>query len=257
MTVLSTAYDDREDLKMQVEDLDHAASPGEGLRLTKPLVASSATWRIWRAVRAARRRLWTWRHVAWMRKRRGSRRGTGRSQLPGADAHRRRVCWLAARRRGGAARAAHCVVVPQPVRFDYCQGDCAEWSLWADGGELSACTCACSCNMLFDDALNARLKRCFKNVRLHGARLAMFFGHQVDGLDDISDPTTVQCRPAMVMDTPKPIRPSSGARGERHLDCVRVLSARHPSCPRGGRTSSTARSIGLGIVLVGTLLGPF
>ena len=38
--------------------------------------------------------------------------------------------------------------------------DCADATLWASGGVLSACTCAYVNNKLFDAALNGRLKAC-------------------------------------------------------------------------------------------------
>ena len=87
---------------------------------------------------------------------------------------------------GGGASAAR-----DSIRL--IQGDCADGARWdaSAGGELSAATCVYICNVLFDDALNARLK-----ARLEASptvqRVAAFRPWPA-GLDGFGEPSVVQC----------------------------------------------------------------
>lgn len=96
------------------------------------------------------------------------------------------ACARLAQREEASTSSAAC------ARIRLIQGDCADGALWAaPGGELSACTCVYICNLLFDDALNARLK-----ARLEGAptvqRVAAFRPWP-DGLEGFGEPSVVQC----------------------------------------------------------------
>lgn len=71
------------------------------------------------------------------------------------------------------------------------RADCADESLWASGGELASCTCAYTCNLLFDDALNARLKQ--RVEACPSLRRVAAFRPWPDGLDGFGEPTAVAC----------------------------------------------------------------
>ena len=70
-------------------------------------------------------------------------------------------------------------------------GDCADAALWRGGGELSTCTCLYTCNILFDEALNARLRR-----RIAGCpsiRCVAAFERWPEGLDGFAEPYEMLC----------------------------------------------------------------
>jgi hypothetical protein len=71
------------------------------------------------------------------------------------------------------------------------QGDCADVAQWAAGGALSECTCAYLDNLLFDAALNARLKERLESC----ASMQRVAAHLQwpNGLDGFGDPVEVRC----------------------------------------------------------------
>jgi hypothetical protein len=79
------------------------------------------------------------------------------------------------------------------------EGDCAEESQWASGGELSSCSCVYMCNVLFDDALNARLKRCVESCS--AVRCVAAFRPWPSGLDGFGEPSMVQCETSWSSET--------------------------------------------------------
>ena len=76
-------------------------------------------------------------------------------------------------------------------RVQLIQGDCADAERWAAGGELSTCTCMYTCNVLFDAALNARLKQCVE--RCDTIRCVAAFQPWPEGLDGFREPYEVLC----------------------------------------------------------------
>lgn len=82
------------------------------------------------------------------------------------------------------------------------QGDCAEASLWAAGGELSACTCVYACNLLFDTALNARIKRRVEGCASIRCVAALRKADWPEGLAGFAEPYEVRCDTSW-----SPIRP--------------------------------------------------
>ena len=83
-------------------------------------------------------------------------------------------------------------------RIRLLQGDCADEVSWAPGGELSGCTCAYICNLLFDDALNARLKRCVETCEPI-ERVAVFKPWQ-GGLVGFGEPDVLRCQTSWAAD---------------------------------------------------------
>ena len=75
-------------------------------------------------------------------------------------------------------------------RVSLIQGDCADVARWT-GAELSACTCLYTCNLLFDEALNARLKQCVECCPR--IRCVASFREWPDGLAGFSAPYEVRC----------------------------------------------------------------
>lgn len=71
------------------------------------------------------------------------------------------------------------------------QADCADISLWAPGSKLSGCTCAYTANVVFDAALNTRLKRCFEAC--DSLRAVAAFVPFEDGLAGFGEPSMVGC----------------------------------------------------------------
>lgn len=85
------------------------------------------------------------------------------------------------------------------------QGDCADGSRWAAGtGELSACTVVYICNVLFDDVLNARLKRCVEACPT--VQRVAAFRPWPDGLEGFDEPSVVQCETSWSSENPAPVR---------------------------------------------------
>jgi len=70
-------------------------------------------------------------------------------------------------------------------------GDCADLRRWTAGGELSSCTCAYTCNLLFDEALNARLKQCIEECP--SIRCVAAYQLWPGGLVGFSEPYEVCC----------------------------------------------------------------
>lgn len=71
------------------------------------------------------------------------------------------------------------------------RGDCAVEESWAPGGDFSDCTCAYMCNMLFDEALNARLKRCVESCG--SIERVAVFKPWPGGLKGFGEPYEVRC----------------------------------------------------------------
>ena len=256
--VSSTAYDDYEDLKMQVEDLDVQLPPEERAALTAIGGTTAATYGEITAHGFAQlsKRLRLGPGDTFV----DCGSGVGRvveqaARNCGAD-RSYGVEFAGSRHAAAVARlgqhAAYGGAAAGPIRL--LQGDCADESLWADGGELSACTCAYSCNILFDDALNARLKRCFEQCA--PMRRVAVFRPWVDGLDGFSDPTTVQCETSWSADTPgrSVLGVELMASG---TSTVYVYERRASFLPAWWSDQLDGALIGLGIVLVGTVLGLF
>ena len=76
-------------------------------------------------------------------------------------------------------------------RVSLIQGDCADAERWAEGGELSACSCLYTCNLLFDEALNARLKQCVESCAT--IRRVAAYQPWPEGLDGFAAPYEVLC----------------------------------------------------------------
>ena len=70
------------------------------------------------------------------------------------------------------------------------QGDCADATWWAGSSEASKCTCAYTCNILFDDALNRRLKHCFEGC--DSIRRVAAFKQWSEGLKGFGEPFEVR-----------------------------------------------------------------
>lgn len=71
------------------------------------------------------------------------------------------------------------------------QGDCADLELWRTA-QLDACTVAFAANLLFDDTLNDRLKRCLEEAGTD-LRCVASLKAWPDGLDGFSEPEKVNC----------------------------------------------------------------
>lgn len=82
------------------------------------------------------------------------------------------------------------------------QGDCAEAALWAAEGELSTCTCVYACNLLFDAALNARIKRRVESCASIRCVAAFRKADWPEGLEGFAEPYEVRCDTSW-----SPIRP--------------------------------------------------
>ena len=72
------------------------------------------------------------------------------------------------------------------------QGDCADTSLWRAQATLNKCTVAFAANLLFDEALNARLKRCLEEEGT-ALRCVASLKAWPNGLQGFSEPTEVRC----------------------------------------------------------------
>jgi hypothetical protein len=100
------------------------------------------------------------------------------------------VEFAAARHDRAVARVA---VAAQDVasRISLIQGDAADEARWGAGGELSSCTCAYMCNVLFDETLNARLKACVESCP--SIRCVAAYTPWPDGLEGFSEPYELSC----------------------------------------------------------------
>ena len=256
--VLSTAYDDYEDLKMQVEDLDVQLPPEERAALA-PLVAPRPP-PMARSQRTDSRssanacasdlatRLWI-AEAAWVAS--WSRPLATAVQTA---AMRSRVCWLAARRRGGAARAACC------VRWCRSRSDSTIAGRLRRRVALGGWRRALGMHVrvFMQHTVRRRAERAAEALasamRLH-ERVAVF-RPWVDGLDGFSDPTTVQCETSWSADTPgrSVLGVELMASG---TSTVYVYERRASFLPAWWTDQLDGALIGLGIVLVGTVLGLF
>ena len=100
-----------------------------------------------------------------------------------ASRHSRAVARLKMKDEAGEAAAAS--------RVELLQGDCVEPARWAPGGALSTCTCVYTCNVLFDAALNAKIKQCVE--RCPTVRCVACFERWPSGLVGFSEPKEVVC----------------------------------------------------------------
>ena len=75
-------------------------------------------------------------------------------------------------------------------RVSLIQGDCADVVKWK-GEELSECTCLYTCNLLFDEALNARLKQCVEACP--SIRCVAAYQEWPGGLEGFAAPYEVRC----------------------------------------------------------------
>jgi hypothetical protein len=71
------------------------------------------------------------------------------------------------------------------------KGDCADADLWR-AGNLNQCTVAFAANLLFDDSLNARLKRCLEEEAT-ALRCVASLKAWPNGIQGFSKPTEVRC----------------------------------------------------------------
>jgi len=103
-----------------------------------------------------------------------------------ASRHDRAVARLACKSQSGDSASGGIA-----SRVSLIQGDCADMARWAAGGELSSCTCAYTCNFLFDEILNARMKQCIESCP--SIRCVAAFQPWPDGLVGFSEPYEVRC----------------------------------------------------------------
>ena len=98
---------------------------------------------------------------------------------------------FAASRHSRAAARLACSESDLASRVSLINGDCADEARWAAEGELSRCTCAYMCNVLFDEALNARLKQCVEGCP--SIRCVAAYQPWPEGLDGFAAPYEVTC----------------------------------------------------------------